>query len=137
MDDKLTLYQNRKTRDCLIERYVGTHAVGRLAPISGAEMEINGLERILGLLQDVSRPANGEKSERSSFSKEEDRAFNALHRGIGVDLSDDGSITVGPLRRKGSGYVVRKEETVRLSPRRTNEELLTALMACGFQIQKR
>lgn len=127
MKTSLTLHQNRKTGDFLAERYVGIRAVGKLVHISAEEMQSRGLELVLNLLEEEASSKPAEKSERSCFSKEEDRAFNSLHQGISILLSEDRSFRIGRLRRQGSGYVVLKEDVLQLTPPYTNEEFHTTL----------
>jgi hypothetical protein len=63
----------------------------------------------------------------ATYSKEEERAFRRLHRGVSIHSPEREIIRIGILRRQGSGYVVRKEDVVQLSLPCTNEEFLTAL----------
>jgi hypothetical protein len=119
----VTLYRNRKSGGCLIQRYAGIYAVGKFVNVSAAEMKAHGLEIILNHLND--EPSD--KPELNIFSKEEEKTFRRDHRGISVNFSGQGIITVGPLRRQGSGYVVRKEDVIQLARPCTNEKFLAAL----------
>jgi hypothetical protein len=118
-----TLYRNRKSGDRLVQRYSGIYAAGRFVKVSAAEMKAHGLEIILNHLND--EPSD--EPELNTFSKEEDKTFRRDHRGVSVDFSGQDIITAGPLRRKGSGYVVRKEDVIQLARPCTDEEFIAAL----------
>ena len=127
MSDTLTLYRNRKTGDCLIERFIGIHAVGKFMRVSTAEMQEQGLEIISKCLWGEPPPNSGEKPEMATYSKEEERAFRRLHQSVAIFSAEKEIIGIGVLRRQGGGYVVRKEDVIQLSLPSTNEEFLTAL----------
>ena len=127
MSNSVTLYQNRKTKDCLLERYVKSSAVGKLLKISAAEMGANGLEIISECLWGKPPPKSDEKPESATYSKDEERVFRRLHQSVAIFPTGKESINVGVLRRQGSGYVVRKEDVVQISLPCTNQEFLTAL----------
>jgi hypothetical protein len=126
-DAYLELYQEKGSGDYLIQRYAGSYGVGRFIRVSREEMEERGLEIVLMHLrvQPLSEPS--EKPELSAFTKEESRAFYRRTRHVFVCLASDGTISTGPLHRKGSGFVAPREEVVRLAEHRTNREFLEAL----------
>jgi hypothetical protein len=126
-DMSLTLYRNRKTGDCLIERFVGTYAVGKFMRVSTAEMQEQGLGIISKCLWGEPPSQSEEKPEMATYSKEEERAFRRLHQSVAIFSAERETIGIGVLRRQGSGYVVRKEDVIRLSLPSTNEQFLTAL----------
>ena len=126
-DVSLTLYRNKKTKDYLIERYVGTRAVGGLAKVTSAEMQNKGMAITMLAFKEAPATQEGCLPGRSGFSKEEDRTFNSLHRSASISLSEKAAICLGPFRRRGSGYVVHKDEVVQLSASCTNEEFLAVL----------
>ena len=121
----LILYQNRKTRDYSVERYAGIYAVGNLIQLSAAEMARDGVGLILRYLSEELPQGGVERA--PAFSREEERAFHRRHRGVYVSVAPDGRINLGPLRRKGSGHVVDKDEVVHLPLSSTNDEFMDAL----------
>jgi hypothetical protein len=126
VSNALTLYRNRKTAGCSIEIYIGTKAVGNFIEVSAGEMCEQGLEIILKCLNGEILP-HGETAELTTYSKEQERVFRRLHEAVSVHSPKKDEISIGKLRRQGSGYVVRKEDVVPLSIPCANEEFLTAL----------
>jgi predicted Zn-ribbon and HTH transcriptional regulator len=85
------------------------------------------LDIVLKLLDDKSPAEIGETSELNNFTKEEERVFNRQHRHVSCWFRKEGVLALGPERRQGSGYVVRKDEVVELSSPFTNDNFLKAL----------
>ena len=126
-DISLFLYRNRKTKNCFIERCVGTSVVGKFVNVSAEEMRERGLEIISNCLNGEPPPNSEEKPERASYSKEEERQFYRLHKGVSIDSPKSGVVRIGPMRRKGSGHVVPKDEMIQLLLPCTNDAFLAAL----------
>jgi DNA-binding GntR family transcriptional regulator len=127
IDVTLTLYRHRKTGDFLIQRFFKTRAAGKFVTASAAEMQERGLDIVLKLLNDKSPAEPGATSELNNFTKEEERVFYRQHRHVCCWFEKEGVLALGPERRQGSGYVVRKDEVVELSSPFTNENFLEAL----------
>lgn len=123
----LHLYRNRKTGDVLIQRYANIHAVGKFITVSPPEMQERGLEIALRYLNEDLPAETADKPELETFSKEEERDFLRRHRHVDISFGVGETIRIGPLRRRGSGFVVPQDEVIELSLPSKNEVFLDAL----------
>ena len=113
----LNLYRNR---------YVGI-AVGPFIRVSALEMRERGVEVVLQSLAENPERSTDAKPELETFSKDEERVFFRDHRGVYVEVVADCAMRLGPLRKRGSGFVVPREEVLELSLPVTNEVFRGAL----------
>ena len=122
----LELYKNVATGDYLVQRYAGSTGVGRFLKVSCAMMREKGLGTISGILQSTPPPPE-EKPELSTFSEQELKAFYSQHPHIFVYLQPGETICVGPLRKRGSGFVAPKEDVMELARPYTHREFVAAV----------
>jgi len=122
----LELYLDLITGDYLIQRYSEYYGVGKLVHVSATEMRERGLEILLSHLKNE-HGADPQQSEFAAFSTEQMNAFYRRHHHVFVDLTEEGVISTGPLRRQGSGFVAPKNEVIAICPPVTIEKLSDAL----------
>lgn len=126
--DSLHVFRGRKADEYLIQRFANSYAAGTFTRVSAAEMSERGVDIILKYIKEEPETRKGDKPELTTMSKEERAAFYRNHLGISIHLVANTKIMIGPLRRRGSGFVVPRDKIIELSLPCTNGTFLDALV---------
>ena len=114
MSEALNVYKNLQTGEFLIQRYSGIHAVGKFLRLSTTEMQRNGFDTVLALLENPLPSDIREKSELATFPKDEEKLFYSQHRHVVINLSGPQAMKIFPLYKKGSCSVAPRDQAVEI-----------------------